>query len=132
MKFGFLVKMLHSNTTLVKVKLWPKTLIHNKMQIQIQHLLKLNLSIGKEQDVQCKNSNTTLVKVKFISSSYNVANSINSNTTLVKVKFYTIIPHFSGLVYSNTTLVKVKFAKCIDACIGHFYSNTTLVKVKSC
>ena len=34
------------------------------------------------------NSNTTLVKVKFISGLFHASSHLNSNTTLVKVKFY--------------------------------------------
>ena len=58
------------------------------MFIQIQHLLKLN-SIYNNYQLDYKNSNTTLVKVKL-------------------VFFYAL---FSVEPYSNTTLVKVKLKK---------------------
>ena len=58
--------MVYSNTTLVKVKYAPNRSKCDWLKlIQIQHLLKLNYLIninGGSSD----NSNTTLVKVKFL------------------------------------------------------------------
>ena len=59
--------------------------------------------------MQKMNSNTTLVKVKYVAigSSLNVLK--NSNTTLVKVKLFIFLLHFHyKFRHSNTTLVKVK------------------------
>ena len=54
----------------------------------------------------------------------------DSNTTLVKVKFL-IYSYLHVVVhYSNTTLVKVKSNKAILAGNTYSDSNTTLVKVK--
>ena len=53
-------------------------------------------------------SNTTLVKVKFMTYSSITARCTNSNTTLVKVKCF-VFDGAKGLITnSNTTLVKVK------------------------
>ena len=98
-------------------------------------------------------SNTTLVKVKLLSSIYPWLKKDNSNTTLVKVKWNTYHYITPSIINSNTTLVKVKFLLLITSCtlypiqIQHLlklndcgildkalkssYSNTTLVKVKS-
>ena len=97
-----------SNTTLVKVKcqkIRPRVV---KNLIQIQHLLKLNkIRYSKSTSIK-KNSNTTLVKVKF-AFLFCLLWGINSNTTLVKVKFTSKFLFPSTISYSNTTLVKVKF-----------------------
>ena len=55
----------NSNTTLVKVKYTKKILKGDIQKIQIQHLLKLNLTTCKYIITTSTNSNTTLVKVKF-------------------------------------------------------------------
>ena len=55
---------------------------------------------------------------------------INSNTTLVKVKYLWDLLNLLCLVYSNTTLVKVKFRVEKPAEGSQNNSNTTLVKVK--
>ena len=54
------------------------------------------------------NSNTTLVKVKFIGLNYQKTFFNHSNTTLVKVKLKTKCAIIGKKCYSNTTLVKVK------------------------
>ena len=54
----------------------------------------------------------------------------NSNTTLVKVKFGILLTLFMPLIDSNTTLVKVKLKKQNLQILLLSYSNTTLVKVK--
>ena len=54
----------------------------------------------------------------------------NSNTTLVKVKYLWDLLNLLCLVYSNTTLVKVKFRVKKPAEGSQNNSNTTLVKVK--
>ena len=54
-------------------------------------------------------SNTTLVKVKYINYHGIMINLHYSNTTLVKVKSLDDNVNFFLLQYSNTTLVKVKF-----------------------
>ena len=55
--------LLHSNTTLVKVKFHYDCEMVFPLQIQIQHLLKLNL-IVININILIHHSNTTLVKVK--------------------------------------------------------------------
>ena len=55
-------------------------------QIQIQHLLKLNMKVLKVQIMVEVYSNTTLVKVKYMAQQICVNFGQNSNTTLVKVK----------------------------------------------
>ena len=56
--------------------------------IQIQHLLKLNFLKLVMQLFIVRNSNTTLVKVKYQKSQAEIKFFVNdSNTTLVKVKF---------------------------------------------
>ena len=77
---------MYSNTTLVKVKCCflyrkPKNLF-----IQIQHLLKLNKVEAGQTLELTKNSNTTLVKVKYPVFKCSVKFCDYSNTTLVKVK----------------------------------------------
>ena len=58
------------------------------MFIQIQHLLKLNSKYNNNQ-LDYKNSNTTLVKVKLVFFYALFSVESYSNTTLVKVKFIT-------------------------------------------
>ena len=55
---------------------------------------------------------------------------INSNTTLVKVKYIRQASGLAGEEYSNTTLVKVKLDFTLRKLEKSEYSNTTLVKVK--
>ena len=97
----------NSNTTLVKVKLSRRKAGQMKCQIQIQHLLKLNRPKVPPRAVPY-NSNTTLVKVKFIVSGFMLQHGYNSNTTLVKVKSYRPFMPAKPAQNSNTTLVKVK------------------------
>ncbi len=59
---------------------------NNRRNIQIQHLLKLNVAIKFFATVIVVNSNTTLVKVKYIKKTNTHGKNLNSNTTLVKVK----------------------------------------------
>ena len=54
--------------------------------IQIQHLLKLNGNVKNNAWGKSANSNTTLVKVKFLISLLEQMFYSDSNTTLVKVK----------------------------------------------
>ena len=54
----------NSNTTLVKVKLIINLHYYIKSSIQIQHLLKLNRLVARVYLQTITNSNTTLVKVK--------------------------------------------------------------------
>ena len=56
-----------------------------------------------------KNSNTTLVKVKYYQDVNSELELINSNTTLVKVKSIANRQNLKKPLNSNTTLVKVKF-----------------------
>ena len=58
----------------------------NPFCIQIQHLLKLNISPKSYSIYQCSNSNTTLVKVKLSKNLFLQLPIPDSNTTLVKVK----------------------------------------------
>ena len=59
-------------------------ILYKKVEkIQIQHLLKLNFLPFRSPK---NNSNTTLVKVKFMANLTNLINKEYSNTTLVKVK----------------------------------------------
>ena len=76
---------LNSNTTLVKVKLCTTVEACSNIRIQIQHLLKLNITLYTRQ-FNANNSNTTLVKVKFIKRCLRWFKRWYSNTTLVKVK----------------------------------------------
>ena len=55
---------------------------------------------------------------------------MDSNTTLVKVKFIIMLILELSIPYSNTTLVKVKLRWMEKVMVAHLYSNTTLVKVK--
>ena len=57
-------------------------------------------------------------------------NTGNSNTTLVKVKWVCTAQYRGGIKNSNTTLVKVKCWCFARITCYHSYSNTTLVKVK--
>ena len=84
MKYKFIIW--NSNITLVKVKFYNrKGLIFIKV-IQIQHLLKLNLAFIYPFTQLRSNSNTTLVKVKFLGTTAGNVTLQYSNTTLVKVK----------------------------------------------
>ena len=78
------------------------------MHIQIQHLLKLNLDSRFDSWYWMTNSNTTLVKVKFVSIAPFSGSQSYSNTTLVKVKSLSYLKIKLVFGYSNTTLVKVK------------------------
>ena len=60
----------------------------------------------------------------------NTQQDANSNTTLVKVKYMHGILIQINLFNSNTTLVKVKSIRSFLCLCFHPYSNTTLVKVK--
>ena len=53
----------YSNTTFVKVKCWDSLKLVALVRIQIQHLLKLNITQDKLVEF-VGNSNTTFVKVK--------------------------------------------------------------------
>ena len=80
--------LVHSNTTLVKVKFC---------------VLKLTVP-------HCRYSNTTLVKVKFYTlRSYWIFIGKIQIQLLLKLNLYIIIVQVEKLAYSNTTLVKVKF-----------------------
>ena len=57
-------KVPNSNTTLVKVKCNSRNDYGGEVNIQIQHLLKLNLTLRPSILAFFSNSNTTLVKVK--------------------------------------------------------------------
>ena len=57
--------LLYSNTTLVKVKYFSNKVAKELKKIQIQLLLKLNVMAIKIQ-YSPTNSNTTLVKVKYL------------------------------------------------------------------
>ena len=59
-----------------------------------------------------------------------VVKYFDSNTTLVKVKFIIRISKKCYGYYSNTTLVKVKSDDIVIVKSLDRYSNTTLVKVK--
>ena len=76
-------------------------------QIQIQHLLKLNIMELKDT-VKLMYSNTTFVKVKYMLSPTFMIEKNNSNTTFVKVKLCSRMFPILSLMYSNTTFVKVK------------------------
>ena len=76
----------YSNTTLVKVKLEQKQRKKQANEIQIQHLLKLNICYF-----------AVAVYIFFIQIQH-----------LLKLN-YQIIQTQTKLIYSNTTLVKVKF-----------------------
>ena len=98
--------------------------------IQIQLLLKLN-RYGIYQIVNVgRNSNTTLVKVKFAQLRKIPLAYFNSNTTLVKVKYCLLNGIDLIYVNSNTTLVKVKSSTSSLTTSKSINSNTTLVKVK--
>ena len=58
------VPLMNSNTTFVKVKSRGITDYELEVQIQIQHLLKLNFHFIGSEILPSKNSNTTFVKVK--------------------------------------------------------------------
>ena len=75
----------------------------------VQHLLKLNKTGRKSDFAWLKDSNTTLVKVKYLWDLLNLLCLVYSNTTLVKVKFRVEKPAEGSQNNSNTTLVKVKF-----------------------
>ena len=82
------------------------TLLFNKSSIQIQHLLKLNLSQKLAEFIKL-NSNTTFVKVKF-----NRTNS-TSNTGKIQIQHLLKLNCDTNLSEdlidnSNTTFVKVK------------------------
>ena len=71
------------------------------------------------------NSNTTLVKVKYLMKARRLKTLSNSNTTLVKVKLYPNAPPISLPLHSNTTLVKVKLQQremVIDSAIKFKYN----------
>ena len=76
--------------------------------IQIQHLLKLNVTQEEKKQGPWTNSNTTLVKVKLNINTCTSSTTCDSNTTLVKVKLLHIRKALYTVVNSNTTLVKVK------------------------
>ena len=99
------VKAIYSNTTLVKVKWYIKqTLKKNMYKIQIQHLLKLNLTNPHKMHNNQQNSNTTLVKVKYKGEILLESKESNSNTTLVKVKL--------GSTYKKDLDIKFKYNTC--------------------
>ena len=99
---------LHSNTTLVKVK-WRRFRLYSYiLEIQIQLLLKLNFKKSVKKLLLFLDSNTTLVKVKFGDCYGHERVDYNSNTTLVKVKFAHCYCNLWSKLHSNTTLVKVK------------------------
>ena len=79
-------KKQNSNTTLVKVKFRGGAAHDYYVQIQIQHLLKLNKIYVHKKKLTLVHSNTTLVKVKCGCMAHFVELPWNSNTTLVKVK----------------------------------------------
>ena len=64
-QFMIMINWYYSNTTLVKVKSWATFTRDKKYLIQIQHLLKLNKTRTALEIIKNKNSNTTLVKVKY-------------------------------------------------------------------
>ena len=76
--------------------------------IQIQLLLKLNANMAGININDMRNSNTTLVKVKYLMITKLGQRQENSNTTLVKVKSAIALLISLASSYSNTTLVKVK------------------------
>ena len=79
-------------------------------------MLKLNTGAIFEANRQ-KNSNTTLVKVKFEYKVRKIIREHDSNTTLVKVKYGLGIVTLIWLIHSNTTLVKVKLEEIINGWI---------------
>ena len=76
-------------------------------------------------------SNTTLVKVKLLSSIYPWLKKDNSNTTLVKVKFLLLITSCTLYPIQIQHLLKLNDCGILDKALKSSYSNTTLVKVKS-
>ena len=70
---------------LLKLNISIVALAKYKLPIQIQHLLKLNI-LCQLKRAHFLHSNTTLVKVKSVNVKPEAVAEINSNTTLVKVK----------------------------------------------
>ena len=79
--------------------------------------------------LQEKNSNTTLVKVKYCSIVSQQTKMVNSNTTLVKVKFPPLNKQSSFKSIQIQLLLKLNWIK-YRQCFQLYHSNTTLVKVK--
>ena len=70
-----------------------------------------------------------MLKLNFVMCMHNILQK-NSNTTIVKVKFTSKFLFPSTISYSNTTIVKVKFPYGSAFTRNHRNSNTTIVKVK--
>ena len=98
----------HSNTTNVKVKRTFVLFAKQSGYIQIQPMLRLNITTETFTKNSNTHSNTTNVKVKPVSAVIGWKNFLNSNTTNVKVKLPdNFVSKVKGL-NSNTTNVKVK------------------------
>ena len=77
-------------------------------RIQIQHLLKLNQAKRTCAAYAENDSNTTFVKVKYLSNNQKELMNWHSNTTFVKVKLKKFMHKALPKTNSNTTFVKVK------------------------
>ena len=97
--------------------------------IQIQHLLKLNTELGTFTGTSFKDSNTTLVKVKYRGLTRAAPLSVIQIQHLLKLNLVKLEVLWIKLD-SNTTLVKVKSLLNPYKVLKIWYSNTTLVKVK--